>query len=139
MIYLSCQILNEVKDIGALQLSESAKSQLLAILLKKGYKVLCNVPNQSLKEWVSSFDEYPEMILDINVHVAKETLIIAYTPFRTTQKEHELANNIASITGKNAQSILFNAGAVNLIIDISVKDPEEITGIINNIGKWLQL
>lgn len=138
MIYLSSQILQEQKDIAAFQLSEDAKSQLLSILLKKGLKVQCNVPNQSLKQWVASFDEYPEMIIDINVKVAKETLVVGYTPFRATQKEYDLVNNVATLVAQNMQCPLFNAGATNLIIDIDVKDPEEITGIINNIAKWLQ-
>jgi hypothetical protein len=139
MIYLSSQILNEHKDILSFQLSEEAKSQLLAILLKRGYKVLCNVPNQNLKEWVGSFEQFPEMILDINVHIGEENLVVAYTPFRATQKEFELANKIAAIVGQNMQCPLFNSNAVNLIIDITVKSTEDITGIINTIGQWLQL
>jgi hypothetical protein len=139
MIYLSSQILNEYKDISSFQLSESAKSSLLAILLKKGYKVLCNVPNQSVKEWVSSFEEYPEMILDITVKVSDISEVKVFIPFRFTAKEHLMATNITEIVDMNTQCLLFQPNSINLIIDITVKDPEEITGIINTIGKWLQL
>lgn len=136
MIYLSSEILDTETTVSQYTLSETVKSQLYVALTKKEYIVHCNVPNQTLQNWIAGYREPIEYIINVKASIGSTTNILVKLPFRATEIEKTIASHIATETIFE-QCLLFMPNAINLGIYITVKSPDELIGITNTIVKWL--